>query len=42
MITEAVRAREGSGLCADPNAQIAPEMIPKSGGRRVKGRARVR
>jgi hypothetical protein len=34
-----VIARDGSGLCADPHAQIAPEMIPRSGGRRVKGRA---
>src|ERR1051326_3667052 len=38
-MTEAVTARVGSGLCAEPHAQIAPEMMPKSGGRSVNGRA---
>jgi hypothetical protein len=42
MTTEAVTAREGSGLCAEPQAHTPPEMMPKRGGRRVKGRARVR
>jgi len=37
--TERVKAREGSGLCTEPKAQIAPETMPKSGGRRVNGRA---
>ena len=41
-ITEAVTARDGSGLCADPHAHTAPETMPNRGGRRVKGRARVR
>ena len=31
--------RAGSGLCADPKAQTAPERIPRSGGKSVKGRA---
>jgi hypothetical protein len=38
-MTDAVTARVGSGLWADPHAQIAPEMIPSSGGSSVKGRA---
>ena len=37
-ITESVRARSGSGLWIEPQAQIAPEMIPRSGGSRVNGR----
>ncbi len=39
--TEAVTARDGSGLWTEPHAHIAPEMIPSSGGRRVNGRVRV-
>jgi len=37
--TEALTARVGSGSCADPHAQTAPEMMPRSGGRSVNGRA---
>ena len=40
--TAHVTRRAGSGLCADPNAQTAPEMIPNSGGSSVNGRARRR
>src|SRR3954447_15498029 len=38
-MTDAVTARAGSGLCAEPHAHTAPEMMPKSGGSKVKGRA---
>jgi len=41
-ITAHVTRRDGSGLCADPKAQIAPETMPRSGGRSVNGRARRR
>jgi len=37
-----VTARVGSGLCAEPHAQIAPEMMPSNGGSNVNGRASVR
>src|SRR3954469_15967105 len=37
--TAHVTRRAGSGLCADPKAQIAPETIPTRGGRSVNGRA---
>ncbi len=37
--TDAVTARDGSGLCADPHAHTAPEMMPSNGGMRVNGRA---
>ncbi len=40
--TAHVTRRAGSGLCADPNAQIAPDTMPSSGGSSVKGRARRR
>ena len=33
-----VKRREGSGLWAEPKAHTAPERIPRSGGRSVKGR----
>ena len=39
-ITAQVTRRAGSGLCAEPKAQIAPEMMPTRGGSRVNGRAR--
>ena len=37
--TAQVTRLAGSGLCADPKAQTAPETIPSSGGTSVKGRA---
>ena len=40
--TAQVTRRAGSGLCAEPKAQIAPETIPRSGGSSVNGRARRR
>jgi hypothetical protein len=40
--TEALRLREGSGLCTEPKAQMAPETMPSSGGSRVNGRASCR
>ncbi len=38
--TAHVTRRAGSGLCAEPKAQMAPEMMPTSGGSSVNGRAR--
>ena len=38
--TAHVTRLDGSGLWADPKAQIAPETIPSSGGKSVNGRAR--
>src|SRR5450432_3216286 len=40
--TAQVMRRDGSGLCAEPKAHTAPEMMPRRGGRRVKGRERRR
>ena len=40
--TAQVTRRAGSGLCADPKAQTAPETMPRSGGSSVNGRARRR
>ena len=39
MTTEAVTARVGSGLCAEPHAHTAPEMMPNKGGSNVNGLA---
>ena len=38
--TAQVTRLAGSGLCTLPKAQTAPETIPRSGGRSVKGRVR--
>ena len=38
--TAHVTRRAGSGLCAEPKAQTAPETIPSSGGTSVNGRER--
>ena len=40
--TAQVTRRAGSGLWMLPKAQTAPETIPRSGGRSVKGRVRRR
>src|SRR4029079_1007915 len=37
--TDQVSWRAGSGLCTEPKAHTAPEMMPSSGGSSVNGRA---